>query len=500
MTAKSGDDLNLKHEEYDEWCEEWEKVRHVIEGEREIVSHGSAYLPKLEGQSQEEYKAYQGRAKFINYTGRAHQGFHGMVFRKNPIIELKAKGLTEETAQQLTDDITLGGVSLDSYSRMVVSEVLTTGRGGTLVDYRDKERRSVFAYYRAESIWNWRIERINDRMELTMLLLHEESNQPATSKSTELPQELAAIQTASVERLRLYRLEEGAVVVSVFLKVEQDGKVKWVTDGEDIIPKKLGNPLSFIPFFIHGVEDFYLCCSKPPLIDVATVNLHHYRISADYNHALHFTALPTPYITGYKQKKDDKGGMISPSLNIGSTTAWLLENENAKVGFLEFEGGGLSALVEAMQEDKADMAILGARILEQQKKQSETAEAMQIRQGGDSSILATIANTTSKSLTEAIQTAIWWMIPGDASARDLKETAIKLNTEFTPKMMSPEELRVLLDTWIRGALSRETLIYNLQRADILQPGSTVNDELERLADDAATLGRPDDGRDKDKET
>ena len=39
-----------------------------------------------------------------------------------------------------------------------------------------------------------------------------------------------------------------------------------------------------------------------PLEDIIAVNLDHYRLDADFKHGLHFTALPTAWVSGF-----DKG-------------------------------------------------------------------------------------------------------------------------------------------------------------------------------------------------
>jgi hypothetical protein len=51
------------------------------------------------------------------------------------------------------------------------------------------------------------------------------------------------------------------------------------------------------------------------------VNLDHYRLHADYRHGMHFTALPTAWVSGF-----DKAA----TLRIGSSTAWVTDTPGAK--------------------------------------------------------------------------------------------------------------------------------------------------------------------------
>ena len=68
----------------------------------------------------------------------------------------------------------------------------------------------------------------------------------------------------------------------------------------------------------------------------------------------------------------------------------------AHPGLLEFNGQGLKHLENALVEKRKLMVQLGARMLETQKRSTETAEALRLRQAGDSSVLAILANTASR--------------------------------------------------------------------------------------------------------
>ena len=52
--------------------------------------------------------------------------------------------------------------------------------------------------------------------------------------------------------------------------------------------------------------------------------------------------------------------------------------------------------------------VVGARMVEAQKRVGETAQAIELRQSGESSILATIATSLSASLTQVLRWVYWW--------------------------------------------------------------------------------------------
>jgi hypothetical protein len=141
-------------------------------------------------------------------------------------------------------------------------------------------------------------------------------------------------------------------------------------------PRRRGQPLPALPFVFHGPRHSRPAVDKLPLADIIAVNLDHYRLDADYKHGIHFTALPTAWVSGF-----DKNA----SLRIGSSTAWVTETAGATAGFLEFTGQGLTTFERAMDRDERLMAVLGSRLLAEQKKVGETAETIELRQSGENS-------------------------------------------------------------------------------------------------------------------
>jgi hypothetical protein len=201
------------------------------------------------------------------------------------------------------------------------------------------------------------------------------------------------------------------------------------------------------------------------------VNLDHYRLNADYKHGVHFTALPTAWVSGF-----DK----TSSLRIGSSTAWVTETAGASAGFLEFTGQGLTTFERAMDRDESLLAVLGSRLLEGQKKVGETAEAIELRQSGENSILANIAVNVSAALTQVLRWAYWWNSteesPDDVTA---DQVVVELNTDFSTKGLSAQEIQAIVAAWQANAISRDTMTELFRRGEVLPEGRT-NKEEQRL--------------------
>jgi hypothetical protein len=205
---------------------------------------------------------------------------------------------------------------------------------------------------------------------------------------------------------------------------------------------------------------------------VIAVNLDHYRLNADFKHGVHFTALPTAWVSGF-----DNGS----TLRIGSSTAWVTETVGATAGFLEFMGHGLNTFEKAMDRDERLMAVLGSRLLESNKKVGETAEAIELRQTGEHSILSNIATSVSESLSQVLRWAYWWNSteesPDDVTT---EQVTVELNTDFSTKGLSAQDIQSIVAAWQAGAISRETMSDLFRRGEVLPEGRSSEEEAKMV--------------------
>jgi hypothetical protein len=229
-----------------------------------------------------------------------------------------------------------------------------------------------------------------------------------------------------------------------------------------------GKNLGYIPFVFIGVDAITPEVDEPPLIDLVNMNLSHYRTSADFEHGAHFTGLPTPVISGYTPEK------VGEKLYIGSSSAWIFPRPEAKAFYLEFSGDGLSTLEKSLERKEQQMAVLGARMLEAQKKGVEAADTASIHRKGEESMLSAVAQTVSLGLEVALRWFAEWAKADPASI------SFKLNRDFYPAPMNPQQLTALIAAWQQGAISDQTLFENLQQGEIISQDTTLEDEQARI--------------------
>jgi hypothetical protein len=470
--------VDYTHEQYDDRLPDWTRSRDFIAGEKAVKGKRQKYLKELIGQTTDEYDGYNERAKFLNATGRTHEGLVGMVFLKDPVFTLPS------TVKAFEQDANLAGDGLYAYTRKVVNEVLAVGRGGTLVDWDEVSKRAYFAYYEAECIRNWRYEMVRGKKLLTMVVLSEknvEHDDTVLTTGAKSDDDADPYEPTETDRIRVLRLlvkdDSARVIVEMWERAENAGDKKGGSEKWLLIETKdltrAGKPLEEIPFVFHNPDLDSCEVAKPPLEDLISLNLFHFRLSADHAHGLHFVALPTPWVAGFDNKTE---------LRIGSSVAWVTENENASAGFLEFSGAGLGAIKEELAATENSMAVLGARLLETQKRMAETAEAMSIRQSGESAVLTRISAAISTTLREALKWAHWWSSLGLADRNSItdKQLAFELNSDFTAIKMTGPDLVSFVSAWIQGGISFDTLFWNLKKGELIPPDRTMEQERELI--------------------
>ena len=427
-------------------------------GEDALKAAGERYLPRLDSQTDEEYAAYKERAAFFNATARTAEGYVGLIFRRPPFIKTPEDGGLGSAFSEFVNDADMLGTPLVGYAKNVIGEVIAVGRCGTLIDWESEvENRAYVSRYAAENILNWRVERINGRNITTLVALLERGMRNAERGMKDTDPFVDEVE----EQIRVLRLVDGGE-----LKVEsassrremrcvveiwqlRPGRTRQKEKEWQLIrtatPLRLGKPLSAIPFIFHGPAHSRPAVAKSPIEDIVSANLHHYRLNTDYKHGMHFTALPTAFVTGF-----DKNAQ----LRIGSTTAWVTDTLGATASYLEFTGDGLSTFERALDRVERLLAVLGSRLLESQKRVSESAEALSIRQAGESSIIAGISASVTTSLNEVLRWVYWWH-----------------SAEAMPEEVS---------AWQSGAISRDTLLHNFRTGEILPPARTNDEEIELI--------------------
>lgn len=453
--------VNTPHPRYSAHEKQWKRCRDAVDGSDAVKAAGAEYLPGLSEQTTAEYDAYRMRALWYGASARTIQGLTGAVMRKDPVVTLP------EGLKPFLLDVTSSGVPFASFAMTALDEVLKSGRYGVLVDMpveMTDRQLPYFSAYIAESIVNWTTTVLNGIPTLTQVVLKECDWVRADDDPYVM---------VPVEQYRVLRLKEGRYEQEIFREATSK-QGKWISQGI-VTPTIRGAVMDFIPFCIFGPRTMTPDIEKPPILDLVDVNFSHYRSSADLEHGRHFCGLPTPWVAGFPE---------TAVLKIGSSVAWVSNDPNASAGMLEFTGQGLGALETALESKEKLMAVLGARLLEEQKPSVEAADTVTARMSGEQSVLRAVANTVSQGLSQLLQWTARWTGMGPEEA---KKVTAQLNTDLMSSPMSFAELTQLVTAWQAGAMSFETMYYNMQRGEVTRPGVDWKKEKAQIEKEAPAI-------------
>lgn len=460
--------VNAKHPEYSKNLTKWQLMRNALEGE--VAKE--KYVSKLSDQEAEEYSAYVGRAEFYNATARTQVALTGLLFAKPPKVELP------EALKSIGENISLDDDTLEALAKNIANECLSVGRCGVLVDLPsvekaeysklEAERLNLRAYatlYKAENIINWKTTKINGSNVTSLVVLAETYAEPTQDEFVD------KIKT----RYRVLDLHEGYYRQRVFSETKA-GNFEVVSE---IYPSANERKLEYLPFTFFNVNDLKTAVEKPPLLDLAKVNISHFRSEVDLEHGTHFTALPTPYVTGYQGESSEK-------LKIGSTAVWVINDPSAKVGFLEFSGAGLSTLENRIAAKEKRMSILGARLLLDEKKTAEATETLQMRKSGENAVLTNVASTISEGIVSFLKDiAFFENIAGE-------NLIYEINTDYNLTMIEPQLLAQIIAGIQSGDIPNEVLYDALLKGELMPKTIQSYEDYQAKLEQAAPQVTPSD--------
>ena len=434
-----------------------------------VLSTDEEYLPKLNGQDKKQYNSYKKRAVFYGAMSRTVTALVGAIDRKPP--EVKGADALEDFMK----DVTGTGVSLDEFLKEVEEEVMISGRVVVCVDRKNsKDNRPYLVWYKSEDCINWFSEEYTDFDQRLSGMIFRESyfDRDKDNKYKQVQK----------DQYREFTMENGNVTVNIWRPEDEDNGGAPIVNiiGKEEKPKyviketyKLTNrakPLGFIPCVPIVADGSPFEVPKPPLLDLVDVNLAHYRNSADYEHGMHWTALPTPVLTGLNGK-DSK-------ISIGSGSAIILPDPQSSAMFLEFSGTGLGVIKTAMDHKESMMSALGARMLASRMDQSTSAEVTRINYSGETASLCNVARSMSRGMARMLRMVALW-----ENFKGAENIEVFLNEDYVDTKLEGADITALMSAYQGGAISLDSLIWNMASGERIPVGRTVDDEIALIEGD-----------------
>ena len=430
--------INTKYTGYDNEMKKVGRVRDFAEGSDAVKAKGETYLPKLGGDTKDEYESYKTRGYLIPAVSPTARAIKGSIMRKPPIF-------TPTGLDYLIDDIDGNGTSAEEFTGNMITELLYAGGVGYLVEFTDK---AVAKTYTRENIINFS----KDYIILSQTYMVQDKNDKY-------------IQTSQIEYLELTFDENGNYIQNIWRNKGGDSAYEIF---DNITPDNRGTPLASIPFIYASTGKSGVADSDPLLLHLTNVNHDQYLLSTDHRHGLHWTALPTLFVFG--ELTDADGNKIR--LKIGAGSSNHIDDTEARAELLEFTGQGLGAIKAAVDDDISTMASIGAKMMTGEGGGIKSAETSRIDASSETATLSILANAVDSAMAAIL------LIIGEWSGVATPE--FNVNRDFIDVKTDPQTLLAYLQVYQSGGMSLDSFLSLLEKGELLPSGVTAKDEAGRI--------------------
>lgn len=476
--------VDLVRSDLAEMFGQYRLIHDCIAGEITIKAAGSVYLPvpnahDTSAENLARYASYKLRAVFYGVTERTLDGLVGEVFNVDPTVKVPSQ------LDAVVKDADGSGVPLTQLAQETEADVLAYGRAGLFVDYpRTNGKattkaeleagriRPTINHYKPWNVINWRTQKVGGEVVLTLVVLRERHEKPNGDFGVTIG-----------SQYRVLRLVNGVYSQELWTPGDAGG---IALDPKSVVTPvdASGSPLDYIPFTFVGAKRNSAKIDKPPMYAISSINVAHYRNSADYEDSVYMVGQPTPVITGVTQQWIDE--VLSGKLELGSRATIPLPVG----GDFKLESAEENGLVkEAMDQKERQMVALGAKLVEQKTVQRTATEAG-IEESSEVSVLATITKNVSSAYKFALEICALFTgaVTVKADAAENVEGGIQfdLNTEFSLADASAEDINTAVKTWQADAISWTELRGKLRRTGYATlPDATVKKEIAKQQEDDA---------------
>jgi len=413
----------------------WLLIEALLQGTYGVRKKHRTYLPQEPRELDESYDNRLMRSTLAPYYVRLERMLAGMLTRKPVRLEDVSDTVTEQLF-----DVDLQGNDLNVWTYETARKCIRYGHVGVLVDApkAGDNGRPYWTQYTPRDILGWRSEIKDGKQQLIQLRLMEEITVPDGLYGEK-----------QVQQVRV--LTPGAFEIH-----QKDKK------GDFVLIDEGRTSLSNIPFAVAYSNRVGVLESRPPLADIAELNLKAYQVQSDLDNQLHISAVPMLAIYGFPQSAEE--------ISAGPGEAMALP-ETARAEYIEPGGNSYSAQFQRLDQIASQINELGLAAVLGQKLSAETAEAKRIdRSQGDSTMMV-IAQQMQDLIDNCLQFHAEYM-------QETQAGSSFINRDFLGQRLEPQEIQSLLQLYTAGTITQETLLNQLSAGEVLGDEFNVEEEVE----------------------
>lgn len=457
--------IDAQHGEYRKYLSTWKKIIDITD-----IECVADYLIKLNPQDRSEdnkhrNEQYRERAIFYPIAADMLRGMHSILFSEEPqLINLPPQ------LEYLKTNCDGQGNSISQQSRRSARDLIRLSRSGisitfpktdgAVVSKADINNGSVFAtiqLFDPRQIINWRVKNIGSKSVLSLVVVQDKRE---------------------IVKEDGYETEMQDIILEMFLDAKnfyseriwiKDSKTnEWKIEDEYTPLDGRGKPWNEIPFTFIGAMNNDQTIDNPGLLGMVNMNIGHYRNSADYEDSVWFCGQAQPWMSGITQ--DHINMLKDNNMYIGSRNLLGVPSGES----FGFAVASPNVMVRQAMLDKVDMMIMmGARMVKP-GGHVRTATEVDSETQKQHSAISLISANLSAAYTKAIQ----WC--GRYMNVETPGAAYQSKTDFETHQATSDEIRVMIEGFIQGAIPASDYHDWLKENDLTDKEKTLDQFLQEV--------------------
>ena len=413
----------------------WILIEDLMQGTYGMRKKHRRYLPQEPRELDESYDNRLARSVCPPYYQRLERMLAGMLTRKP--VRLTD---TADIIQEQLFDVDLQGNDLNVWTYETTRKMVRYGHVGVLVDApkAEYEGRPYWCTYTPREILGWRYE----GSELVQLRLMEK---------VVLPDGEYGEKTA--EQVRVLTPGE----YKIYQK-QKNTNFELIDEGTTSLDK--------IPFSVAYANRLNIMESRPPLEDIAELNLKTYQVQSDLDNQLHISAVPMLAFFGFPSAAEEV------SAGPGEAIAFPADG---RAEYIEPKGTSFDHQFKRLEQIAGQINELGLSAVLGQKLSAETAEAKRLDRSQGDSTMQVVAQNVQDMIDNSLQFHAQYL--GNTTAAG----SSYVNRDFLGARLDPQEVGSLLQLYTAGTITQETLLNQLSEGEVLGDEFDVDAELEATA-------------------
>ena len=417
----------------------WVLIEDLLQGTYGMRRKHRRYLPQEPRELDESYDNRLARSVCPPYYQRLERMLAGMLTRK----PVKLQDVSDAIREMLFN-VDLQGNDLNVWTYETARKLVRYGHIGCLVDAPSNGGRPYWCTYTPRQILGYRTEQQDGQQRLIQLRLQETVLEiDPDSKYGE----------KQIDQVRV--LTPGEYQIH---QRQDNGDYKIVDEG--------ATSLAEIPFSVAYSNRVGFMESRPPLEDIAELNLKSYQVQSDLDNQLHISAVPMLAFFGFPTSAEEV------SAGPGEALAFPADG---RAEYIEPQGRSFDFQFKRLEQIALQINELGLSAVLGQKLSAETATAKMIdRSQGDSTMMV-IAQNVQDMIDNSLKYHAEFMGQQEAAG------SCTVNRDFIGARLDPADVNALLQLYTAGTITKDTLLQQLADGEVLGDDFDVQEEIDATA-------------------